>query len=95
MDVPASLMLKLRRRHKKLRFQSGDVKIHLLELPRLLQLSFVVCRLLSVSKNREKRLATVRDVDTIYELVIFDHRFGAGLPENVSVFLGCLDREQA
>lgn len=91
---PISFLLEFRRRHEEFRFQSVNVKIYLFELPRLLHLSFVVCRLLPVSKDREKRLAAMCDVDAFDELVVFDDGLGARLPEDVAVFLAGFYREQ-
>ena len=93
-QIVHSFQLKFSWRHKEFGFQSVDVEINLFKLPCLLQLPFVVCRLFTVSKNGEEGLATVGDVDALDELVIFDDRLGAGLPENVSIFLAGLNREQ-
>lgn len=74
--------------HEELLIQTINIKVNLFNFPGFLELPLVICRLLSISENRDRSPPTVGDINTIHILILFDHRFIAGFPEHAVVVSG-------
>lgn len=89
-----SIFAKVCRRHEETRSQTINIKVNLFNFPGFLELPLMVCRLLAISENRDKSFPTMGDINTIHILILLDHRFIAGFPEDAVVVSGGFHSEK-